>query len=218
MAAPDTMGKLTCIPRVCKPLVTSHICYLQQHFNTSQGLVPYDNARARGKHSDAEKAKRAARAGQPKAPRAPRRPKENTAPSNPSEVQHYPTECSFGPDKRALAPRPAAQDPTSGTNNEMIPSPNSSYFPTIEASEETGVGGPPVDLAASLMSAEFLVDLAASTLGAANRVKDLYIAQQQQQILPGMSSTPNDEDIAAAKRKVREAAAVLHDLALPNDN
>lgn len=47
-------------------------------------------------------------------------------------------------------------------------------------------------------------------------VKDLYLAQQQQRPLPGHSTVPTVEDIAAAKKKVREAAAVMHDLAMPN--
>lgn len=57
------------------------------------------------------------------------------------------------------------------------------------------------------MSAEMLVDLATSTLAAANRVKELYVAQQSQRPVLGMTTIPTAEDIALAKQKVREAAA-----------
>lgn len=60
------------------------------------------------------------------------------------------------------------------------------------------------------MSAEMLVDLATSTLAAANRVKELYVAQQSQRPVLGMTTIPTAEDIALAKQKVREAAAGMY--------
>ena len=72
--------------------------------------------------------------------------------------------------------------------------------------------------AAELMQAELLIDLATSTLAAAHKVKELYLAQQQQR--PAADSTsghpPTINDIQTAKLKVRQAAAVMHDMALPN--
>lgn len=72
-----------------------------------------------------------------------------------------------------------------------------------------------VNVAAHLMSAELLVDLATSTLAAATRLKELYIAQQMQRPARGSPSTlpPTDGDVANAKLKVREAAGVMFDLA-----
>lgn len=64
------------------------------------------------------------------------------------------------------------------------------------------------------MSAEMLVDLATSTLAAANRVKELYVAQQSQRPVLGMTTIPTAEDIALAKQKVREAAAGMYCLVL----
>ncbi|KXT11895.1 hypothetical protein AC579_10487 [Pseudocercospora musae] len=172
---------------------------------TLWGLVPYDNARARGKNSKAQLAKQAAAAdGVPK--RRQRRTKGNVAPSNPSTTLHYPSECAFGPQKRRIAPRP------NDTAEDLHSEPDLSAVNMMDTLE-MDVG---VNLAAEIMSAEMLVDLATSTLTAANMVKDLYLAQQQQRPLPGHSGVPTVEDIAAAKKKVREAAAVMHDLAIPN--
>lgn len=72
-----------------------------------------------------------------------------------------------------------------------------------------------VNIAAQLMSAELLVDLATSTLAAASRVKELYVAQQMQRPARGSPNTtpPTDDDITIAKQKVREAAGVMYDLA-----
>jgi hypothetical protein len=71
--------------------------------------------------------------------------------------------------------------------------------------------------AAELMSAEFLVDLATSTLIAAKHVREMYAARQIRAPMPGSTSNepPTDQDIATAKQKVREAAGVMFDLALP---
>lgn len=69
---------------------------------------------------------------------------------------------------------------------------------------------PSVHHAVDIMSAEMLVDLATSTLAAANRVKELYVAQQSQRPVLGMTTIPTAEDIALAKQKVREAAAGMY--------
>ncbi|KAI5369368.1 hypothetical protein Slin15195_G002450 [Septoria linicola] len=185
---------------------------------TFWGLIPYDKARARGRHSEAQKTKRAEREAAPKA-RKPRQPKQIAAPSDPSEVQHYPSECAFGPQKRTTTTYPVLEnpfnlDPAFDAGADSAPhidgdDHESSAYPAQHAR-------PTMDVAAELMSAEMLVDLATSTLAAANRVKELYIARQAGRSLPGSMEVPSDDDIAAAKQKVREAAAVMHDLAIPN--
>ncbi|KAF2208830.1 hypothetical protein CERZMDRAFT_101040 [Cercospora zeae-maydis SCOH1-5] len=193
---------------------------------TTWGLIPYDKARARGKHSAAQVAKRAERgtttATAPR-PRKPRAPKQIAVPSNPAEVVHYPSECAFGPKKRTA-------DATSLPDSNFNIDPTFDTGPLADASDEGGdafpqtaqqsppppVPAPSMNVAAELMSAEMLVDLATSTLAAANKVKELYVARQAGHPLPGTSNVPTDDDIAVAKQKVREAAAVMHDLAVPS--
>lgn len=73
-----------------------------------------------------------------------------------------------------------------------------------------------VSVAAEIMSVEFLVDLATSTLGAANNLKDMLLAYQARTPVVGGTTglPPSLEDLTTARRKVREAAAVMHDLAV----
>ena len=65
------------------------------------------------------------------------------------------------------------------------------------------------------MSVEILVDLASSTLSAANRLKDILFAVQMQRPAPGSMSAlpPSAEDLATARRKVMEAAKLVVELA-----
>lgn len=72
-----------------------------------------------------------------------------------------------------------------------------------------------VSVAAEIMSVEFLVDLATSTLSAAENLKAMLLAYQARQPVPGSATglPPSAEDLSVARRKVREAAAVMHDLA-----
>lgn len=109
----------------------------------------------------------------------------------------------------------ANPDPEHSThpNGGDEPSPDMSMYqsPYQDANQSNHV-----DVAAELMSADMLVDLASSTLQAAQRVKELFVARQGGHPVAGAMHVPTDDDIAAAKRKVREAAAVMHDLALPN--
>lgn len=67
-----------------------------------------------------------------------------------------------------------------------------------------------------MMSAELLVDLATSTLAAANRHRELLLAAQLRRPAPGSVDAlpPIAEDIATARRKFVEAARVAIDLAL----
>lgn len=172
-----------------------------------RGLIPYDNARARGRYSDKENAKRAERESVPKT-RKPRQSKVIAAPANPAEVQHYPSSCAFGPDKRTapMLENPFNQNPPFDAQPDSAPLPDDENY-TARSPYPMERAGPSVNGAAELMSAEMLVDLATSTLAAANRVKELYVAQQAQRTLPGMTTVPTGDDIAMAKQKVREAAA-----------
>ncbi|KAK4972667.1 hypothetical protein LTR42_005960 [Elasticomyces elasticus] len=68
----------------------------------------------------------------------------------------------------------------------------------------------------SIMSAELLVDLANSALVAATELKDLILAVQMQRPAPNSMSAlpPSVDDIRNARRRVREAASVVKDLAM----
>ncbi|KAM3419337.1 hypothetical protein BST61_g5270 [Cercospora zeina] len=195
---------------------------------TTWGLIPYDKARARGKHSATQVAKRAERGTTattttttttPK-PRKPRATKQIAVPSNPAEVVHYPSECAFGPKKRTAG---ATTPPDSNFNID----PTFDTGPLADDDDDDGGDGdafpqtahqsppapiqqaPSMNVAAELMSAEMLVDLATSTLAAANKVKELYVARQSGHPLPGTSHVPTDGDIAMAKQK-RDSPFGLH--------
>lgn len=126
-------------------------CNIEELTPDIQGLVPYNNARARGKNSKAQLAKQAAAAdGAPK--RRQRRTKENVAPSNPSTTLHYPSECAFGPQKRGLAPRP--NDTAEDLPNE--PDLGAVTMMDTFSQAEMNVDTPGVNLAAEIMSAEMV--------------------------------------------------------------
>lgn len=195
---------------------------------TYWGLIPYDAARARGKH-----AKNRA-AAQKNAPSAPRR---RVPPTPADSTVFYPTNCAHGPQKRVIVPRvsgeigaPMHVDPSFDSYPEPLPDmmddstsdhAESDAHAMLNHEQKDHVPPAPgrhtatVNVAAQIMSAELLVDLATSTLAAANRLKELYVAQQMQRPARGSSSDlpPTDGDIADAKLKVREAAGVMHDLA-----
>lgn len=201
----------------------STILRLQTHWK----LIPYDHDRARGKgrYDKKKQAKLAERGEAPVGVTKPKpRPKKRQpplAPSNPNETLHYPASCANGPQKGVDASYLDDHDPAPEmdvdelSNSGFGPEPMLPAAYTQPASPDLSI-----NLAAELMSAEFLVDLATSTLSAAHRVKELYIARQANRPATGSVSgiPPTEDDIAAAKRKVREAASVMHDLALPNSN
>lgn len=64
------------------------------------------------------------------------------------------------------------------------------------------------------MSAEIILDLANSTVTAADSLKNLLFALQAQRPVAGSTSAlpPNAEDLVAAKRKVHEAARAVMEL------
>lgn len=195
---------------------------------TYWGLVPYDADRARGK--GLWNKKRPVPPEKRRGPRnkAPRQEQDaSAAPANPGEVLHYPTNCANGPQRR-IAPnrahaQPELQGPVENGQQSRANSGGTDSFMTMNI-DPASAGGPDnshdqgVTNAAELMQAELLIDLATSTLAAAHRVKELYLAQQMGR--PAADSPngllPTPEDIASAKMKVRQAAGVMHDMALPN--
>lgn len=154
-----------------------------------------------------------------------------------AQTLHYPSNCSFGPKKRvAGAPVDGVNggsaedgimlnDDDANDGNIMpgldgISAPLQQQQLPYPTQMETPQQGQSVSVAAEIMSVEFLVDLANSTLGAANNLKDMLLAYQARQPVPGSMTglSPSIEDLSTARRKVREAAAVMHDLAVdPKD-
>ena len=71
------------------------------------------------------------------------------------------------------------------------------------------------DISAEVMSVDILIDLAISTLSAARNLKDMLLTYQGQSISPSprpaVPTTLND--LANARKKVREAAGLMLDLA-----
>jgi hypothetical protein len=67
----------------------------------------------------------------------------------------------------------------------------------------------------NVITAQMLIDLAITTLGTAKSFKDVASAAQMREFTRGPHGepSPTDEEIAAAKRKVREAAAVIVEVA-----
>ncbi|KAF2160514.1 hypothetical protein M409DRAFT_29134 [Zasmidium cellare ATCC 36951] len=192
---------------------------------TYWGLVPYDTDRARGKGMYNKK--RPVPPEKRRGPRskAPRDQQEGSGePPNPGEVLHYPTNCAHGPQKRIAPNRTATQtDDSINVEDDSQLRGNSAgtdSFMTmnVDPASASNSNDQVVTNAAELMQAELLIDLATSTLAAAHRVKELYLAQQMQRPASDSSSglPPTPDDIATAKTKVRQAAAVMHDMALPN--
>ena len=133
-----------------------------------------------------------------------------------TQTMHYPTNCSFGPQKRANG-TDVDQDDDSGLDPDLesAPLPFMDDYSAPAASQQQQHQTASKDVSAEIMSVDFLVDLANSTLGAANNLKDMLLAYQAQMPIPNSSSSrpPTLEDLATARKKVREAAAVMHDLA-----
>lgn len=191
---------------------------------TYWGLVPYDADRARGKGMYNKK--RPVPQEKRRGPRskAPRQQQEVLAgPSTAGEVMHYPTNCAHGPQKRIAPNRTASQVHDAVTAEDDHPpranSAGTDSFMTMNMDPgQENSSDHIVANAAELMQAELLIDLATSTLAAAHRVKELYQAQQMQRPAADSSSglPPTPDEIATAKLKVRQSAAVMHDMALPN--
>jgi hypothetical protein len=182
---------------------------------TYWGLIPYDKARARGRSLN----KLPTAAGQSGAPIKGGRRKKATRPAA-DPTTFYPSDCQHGPQKRPNA-RSAGHDSANlidiasdaGSESDVEPLPLMDHGEPLSNDRSENVFSD----AAELMSAEFLVDLATSTLIAAKHVREMYAARQIRVPMPGSTSNepPTDQDIATAKQKVREAAGVMFDLALP---
>ncbi|EME49362.1 hypothetical protein DOTSEDRAFT_76693 [Dothistroma septosporum NZE10] len=181
---------------------------------TSWGLIEPDKHRSRGT-GPYKKKKSATQAKEAGLGPASKKRKEILAPSNPGEILHYPTNLQHGPSKRGEQPHAQHGDDMDASYNiGSNPSPYPALDNRMQMSNPSEV--PSVNVAAELMATELLIDLANSTLSAAHRVKELYLAQQALRPGPGMSAVPTNDDVATAKRKVRESAAVMHDMAMPN--
>ncbi|SMQ45811.1 unnamed protein product [Zymoseptoria tritici ST99CH_1A5] len=188
---------------------------------TYWGLIPYDESRARGNKN--RKPGAAAGESGPPAKRVRRKKKDPRPPADPTAF--YPSNCQHGPQKRGPATAAGSaltnlfqvgSNPDPGSDSEQEPLPMmDDYTPPPPAASTHGDNS--FSDAADLMSAEFLVDLATSTLIAAKHVRELYTARQMRAPMPGSTGNqpPTDQDLANAKQKVREAAGVMFDLALP---
>jgi len=166
---------------------------------TQWGVIPPDPRRARGRKRTASERKEAELA---KA--AAREQERDVVMQQHDGTQHYPTSCSFGPRKRVNG--------THSTDQEIIelgPPP----LPALPVSTDTSRTQTNASLATETMSVEFLVDLATSTLAAATHLKTMLSAFQLGQAGPN-GQVPTREDLSTARRKVREAASVMYDLAV----
>lgn len=190
-------------------------------------LVPYDADRARGKgkydkKKQAEKEVRSTTnrpSGQPIPSR--KRKRDVPAPTEKNgQFVHYPAGLANGPQKRSVVSATAPLDVLDPSLSEepLLPTAGGDDDYEVPTAAPHVSNSSSVDTAAKLMSTEFLIDLATSTLTAAHWVKELYLSQQAHRPAPGQAHgrPPTDEDINAAKLKVREAAAVMYDLALPS--
>ena len=177
---------------------------------TVWGLVQRDpeHAKARRKSKAAERVKEA------KPPKISRRDQEREANrEQQNSTMHYPTNCSFGPKKRKHADH---FDDLMDMATEVV---DSSYVPTA-----TTMSPPPSqegdaetlqDVSAEVMSVDILIDLATSTLSAARNLKDMLLTYQCQDFSSNsFARVPTTlNDLANARKKVREAAGLMLDLA-----
>lgn len=126
-----------------------------------------------------------------------------------NQLMHYPTNCSFGPKKRASTVVTNGDD---ASNSDLQ---NDAMGDVVDVHDQNGHNAAVVDLDAEIMAVELLVDLANSTFTAAVDFKDLLLtcrAQRQDADLADMPALMADK-LAAARKRVREAAAVMQDLA-----
>lgn len=144
-----------------------------------------------------------------------------------AKTLHYPTNCSFGPKKRVLAGGGTVEQ--NDENGVMEDGDGWEDGDTFMGADDMNAGSlpnpfqtqphqmeqPTVSVAAAVMSVEFLVDLANSTLQAAQGLRDSLQAYQARVPVAGSLTgyPPSLEDLSTARRKVRESAAVMHDLA-----
>lgn len=178
---------------------------------TVWGLVPRDPDRPKARSQSRASAPRVK---QPELPTTSKREQEREANrEQQSSTMHYPTNCSFGPKKRAR--EDYLEDPidTAADFTDYGPLYNDTS-PTPPASQQDDTASLH-DISAEIMSVDILIDLATSTLSAANNLKEMLLAHQGQRTTqkgrPGIITTLND--LANARKKVREAAGLMLDLA-----
>ncbi|KAK5172067.1 uncharacterized protein LTR77_003704 [Saxophila tyrrhenica] len=187
---------------------------------TYWGLIPFDDDRARGRHATKKRGDRKEVREVQKASQREREKEANRAQR--SGNLHYPADCSFGPKKRANGELDDGEE-FDDEGDDGAFSPDAGFVGSVGEvfgePQPNDVAQPMQDrvsVAAEIMSVDFLVDLATSTLGAANNLKAMLLAYQTR--VPAAGSTtglpPTLEDLLTARRKVREAAAVMHDLAV----
>ena len=186
---------------------------------TVWGLIPYDDQRARGRLTAKKRDERrkVSREEQKVSQRA--KEKEANLAQRTGNL-HYPEDCSFGPKRRANGTLAEDGDSDDDHEGEMA---DDGFVATVEevygAPPSNGVPRPTrdgVSVAAEIMSVDFLVDLANSTLSATHALKEMLLAYQSGvPVANSLTSLPPTlEDLSIARRKVREAAAVMHDLAV----
>lgn len=176
---------------------------------TYWGLIPPDENRARGRDSSAKRKKREVE----KMSKREREREANLAQR--SGNMHYPADCSFGPKKGAdgLVDGEGGGEVDGNVDPELLGGDDQQIVVQGNGVHSAQDG---VSIAAEIMSVDFLVDLANSTLGAAHSLKETLLAYQAGIPTPNStsSSPPTLEDLTTARKKVREAAAVMHDLAM----
>lgn len=182
---------------------------------TTWGLMPADEDRARGRKKKKSSARNPTQT--LAAPKLSKRDQEREANKQQRDgTQHYPINCSFGPKKRVNGVAvihgdvDGDDDDMGADANQLLPLPFENYATSNQHNQSS------VSVAAELMSVEFLVDLANSTLATATSLKEMLLAYQAGQPAPNSLSglPPTLEELRTARRKVREAAAVMHDLAV----
>ena len=184
---------------------------------TQWGLIPRDTDRAKGRRRKGEVGPDGERVSKMRSRKVSKGEMEKEAnEQQQTQTMHYPTNCSFGPKKRING---SAVDSSDDDEQDFDSAPGplngeEDYPAAVSGAAQTKQSS--VNIAAEIMSVDFLVDLATSTLGAANNLKDLVLAYQAQRPVPNSASAspPTLEDLSTARRKVREAAAVMHDLAV----
>ena len=182
---------------------------------TFWGLIEPDPDRARGRKKSSASGGRVEKVKTPKSPKVSKREMEREANrEQQNSTMHYPSNCFFGPQKRN-------KDTQFDDSMDItVDSPLESGLGfgnvsmTLPASQQDDPRAPH-DVAAEVMSVEILIDLATSTLSAAHNLKDMLLAYQGQRPLQELSSgfPPTLGDLTNARKKVREAAGLMFDLA-----
>jgi hypothetical protein len=183
---------------------------------TLGGLIEPDPDRARGRKKSSSSSGRVEKVKAPKAPKVSKRALEREANrEQQNSTMHYPSNYSFGPQKRSRdAQFDDSMDVTADSPIESgLGFGNVSMTLPVSHQDDSRA---PHDVAAEVMSVEILIDLATSTLSAAHNFKKMLLAYQGQRSLQDLSSgsPPTLGNLTNARKKVREAAGLMLDLAV----